>query len=587
MRHTYSTHLNIQNMPDNKTFEASLRPLLLSMLLVGFSSHATAVGTYTMTDLSTTGIFATKISPSGQVLAVSTTPVSINTNATYLPQIYNSNNGSLSNISTVSGGGIFIDAVDINTSGQVVGHISAPYTGITNNPIFIRNADSAAINLGMVDKAYSTTPLAINDAGQVAGYSTAPLTGCTNAFVSTLGGGLQSLGSLETAGFSKALDINTSGQAVGNASIDAGTQGCRSAATRSHAFVSTATGLKDLHASTMYNLLGIGSIANAINDNGLAVGSFAVASGPATDILPNLITHAVRWDTATGTYTDFGTGTTVSSAFRAINSSGQMVGFSATDGVIDNATGGLTKLTTLTVGMPTGWTITNASSISDAGLILATAKDAIGLLHDVLLTPQSISTVNLPIAPTNLISTTASSTQINPTWIDNATNETAQYLERCQGTNCTNFTPLATLAANITNYADTTLTPATPYSYRIRAHSATGDSPYSNIATAATLSLISGGIPTAPSGLMSSMQSKNQIILNWVDNANNEKNYFIERCKGLNCTNFAKIATLGANVTTYSNIRLSANTNYSYRILASNISGKSICSAILNVKTLP
>lgn len=252
------------------------------------------------------------------------------------------------------------------------------------------------------------------------------------------------------------------------------------------------------------------------------------------------------------------------------------VGFESTYAVIGSANAvGLTDLNTLTVGMATGWTLTTANSISDAGIIVASAKDAIGLLHDVLLTPTNTS-VNVPTAPTNLASAVASSVQINPTWVDNVTNETAQYLDRCQGASCTTFAPLVSLAANVTSYTDAALPPATPYSYRIRAHSAAGDSSYSNIATATTLPVVTGGVPAVPSGLMSSAQSKNQIILKWLDNATNEKNYIIERCQGVNCATFSKITTLGANTVTYSNVKLSANTTYRYRVLATNTSGKSV-----------
>ena len=51
--------------------------------------------------------------------------------------------------------------------------------------------------------------------------------------------------------------------------------------------------------------------------------------------------------------------------------------------------------------------------------------------------------------------------------------------------------------------------------------------------------------------------------------------FSIERCKGSTCTNFALIATVGANVTSYSNTKLTANTTYRYRVYAYNASGNS------------
>ena len=60
----------------------------------------------------------------------------------------------------------------------------------------------------------------------------------------------------------------------------------------------------------------------------------------------------------------------------------------------------------------------------------------------------------------------------------------------------------------------------------------------------------------------------------------------IERCKGSTCTNFTQIATVGANVTTYSNTKLTANTTYRYRVYAYNASGISGYSNTATATTL-
>ena len=59
----------------------------------------------------------------------------------------------------------------------------------------------------------------------------------------------------------------------------------------------------------------------------------------------------------------------------------------------------------------------------------------------------------------------------------------------------------------------------------------------------------------------------------------------LERCTGSKCVNFAAIATLGANVTTYADTGRSAATSYRYRVQAFNASGFSAYSAIVTVKT--
>jgi predicted phage tail protein len=49
----------------------------------------------------------------------------------------------------------------------------------------------------------------------------------------------------------------------------------------------------------------------------------------------------------------------------------------------------------------------------------------------------------------------------------------------------------------------------------------------------------------------------------------------IERCTGAGCGGFTQVATVGANVTSYSNTGLTASTSYSYRVRAYNAAGDS------------
>ena len=66
-----------------------------------------------------------------------------------------------------------------------------------------------------------------------------------------------------------------------------------------------------------------------------------------------------------------------------------------------------------------------------------------------------------------------------------------------------------------------------------------------------TLSASSGGNPpAAPNGLTAVAVAKNRINLAWVDNANNEDGFAIER--SLNGTSWSQISTVGANTTDYS-----------------------------------
>jgi carboxypeptidase T len=189
-----------------------------------------------------------------------------------------------------------------------------------------------------------------------------------------------------------------------------------------------------------------------------------------------------------------------------------------------------------------------------------------------------------PAAPTNLIATALSSTQINLTWGDSDSAEQGFKIERCTGVGCIDFTQIATVEANVTNYSNTGLSASTSYSYRVRAFNASGDSDYSNTASASTPA--APLVPPAPTNLTATAISKSQINLSWTDNADNETGFRIQRCKGSTCTNFTQIATVDPNITSYMNTKLSPNTTYRYRVVAYNASGTSNYSNIAVATTL-
>ncbi|HEY0083462.1 MAG TPA: fibronectin type III domain-containing protein, partial [Pyrinomonadaceae bacterium] len=96
-----------------------------------------------------------------------------------------------------------------------------------------------------------------------------------------------------------------------------------------------------------------------------------------------------------------------------------------------------------------------------------------------------------------------------------------------------------------------------------------------------TLTVLAGQTPAAPTGLTVTVPSQNgRLIVGWNDNSNNESGFRVERCTGANCTNFAPVVTVGANVTSYTNSNLSRRTTYGYRVHAYNASGNSAYSNV-------
>jgi hypothetical protein len=186
-----------------------------------------------------------------------------------------------------------------------------------------------------------------------------------------------------------------------------------------------------------------------------------------------------------------------------------------------------------------------------------------------------------PAAPSGLQSAAVSNVQINLTWTDNAANEFGFKIERKLSSSGT-YTQIALVGANVTAYLNTGLSANTAYSYRVRAYNTDGHSSFSNEASATTLP----NKPATPGGLVATTINKNQIDLAWADSASNEDGFKIER-KSNAAANYSEIATVGANVTSYSSMGLSPNTAYSYRIRAYNTGGNSAYSNIAGAKTLP
>jgi len=133
---------------------------------------------------------------------------------------------------------------------------------------------------------------------------------------------------------------------------------------------------------------------------------------------------------------------------------------------------------------------------------------------------------------------------------------------------------MSRLGANATSYSDTGLDVGTTHRYRVRAFNYDGYSYYSYEAEATTPP-VPPPPPAAPSGLTATAVSPTQVNLAWEDNAGDEDGFRIERCVGGGCADFVEIAQVGANVTSYGNTGLSANTTYRYRVRAFHQAGYS------------
>lgn len=90
-----------------------------------------------------------------------------------------------------------------------------------------------------------------------------------------------------------------------------------------------------------------------------------------------------------------------------------------------------------------------------------------------------------PAAPSNLtvaINPSSPSPGVTMSWADNSNNETGFGIER--STDGLHFSQIATTAANVTTYKDTSVSQNVTYYYRVRALHPSGDSAYSNVVQA-------------------------------------------------------------------------------------------------------
>lgn len=177
----------------------------------------------------------------------------------------------------------------------------------------------------------------------------------------------------------------------------------------------------------------------------------------------------------------------------------------------------------------------------------------------------------IPETPTELAADGTSTSQIHVSWTDHSQIESGFELERANGACALNnaFAKIADLPANTLSYDDNGLAPARTFCYRVRAVKLESPSAYSNKDDGTTLEE-GAEIPENPTLLSATAVSSSRINVVWVDNANNETGYQLDRANGLCNLNkpFAKIKDLPANATHFNDTGLPAATSFCYRVRA-------------------
>lgn len=194
---------------------------------------------------------------------------------------------------------------------------------------------------------------------------------------------------------------------------------------------------------------------------------------------------------------------------------------------------------------------------------------------------------NPPSAPTGLAITVPAApngiTSLQLNWTDTSDNESGFKVERSTDgfQSAANTTLVTTTGTNVTSYLDEGLGANATYYYRVRATNAGGDSANSNVESATTLP----NPPAAPSTLTGTALSQTSIRLDWIDNSSNETGFKVER--STNGTTYTVVQTTAESEISFIDNGLTANTNYLYRVRATNSGGDSAPSNVVSVMTLP
>jgi hypothetical protein len=179
---------------------------------------------------------------------------------------------------------------------------------------------------------------------------------------------------------------------------------------------------------------------------------------------------------------------------------------------------------------------------------------------------------NPPSAPIDLLpeDTRIEGTALSMFWTDTSytqtdpDNETAFEVERCTGADCTDFALVLSVGPGMTwALDDTPKAEDTVYSYRVRAVNDAGASAYTNVGTART----SWHRPAQPSDFTASY-ADGAVSMSWVDNADNETSYVVERCEVGICFATEPIGDLAPNTTTFVDTNLLQGSSYFYRVRA-------------------
>jgi len=316
--------------------------------------------------------------------------------------------------------------------------------------------------------------------------------------------------------------------------------------------VSTADGFQYAYQTLNGNGTIIARVANVDNTSVNALAGVTIRETTAADSRQVSVAHTygagpkLFWRSTTGSGTSSTTGTVNTHRWlKLVRSGNTFTGFTSSDGIAWAQLG-----SAITVSM--------ASSVT-VGLLTASANNHamnVGQLEDVSITGNLGSippTYNSLPAATGLNVVLGTGAGLNLSW-NSVSGATGYAVDR--STDGLNFFQIATTTS--TSYADASLPGSMQYFYRVSGTDANGRSVPSPRVSAINR-------PSAVTNLGVVSPSATQLVLNWRETTG-ESGYRIERSTDGGAT-FSVLATVGANVPSYTHAGLTSGTAHAYRVI--------------------
>jgi len=206
-----------------------------------------------------------------------------------------------------------------------------------------------------------------------------------------------------------------------------------------------------------------------------------------------------------------------------------------------------------------------------------TANSAWGTVFDFLWLELAWPT---PAAPTGLMATTISPTEIDLSWTNPSTGGlTDNHVYQSVGAGCTSPTPIDPNEVT-ESYMATGLAPDTQFSFYVTASNVSGESPPSNCATNTTFSR-----PPAPTDLVVTSPYDTQAYLTWVNPPGPLTDSYVNFSVGSGCGSPSEV-DVGSVVTSFTVTSLAPGTLYSFEVSAANSTGQGPPSTCVDQATL-